>query len=54
MSVSRQVATEVEDLAFGTQLVVRLNYSTEVVRGSSSDRAEIYGCTHKSNLSVFS
>ena len=31
VSVSRVVATEVEDLARGTQLVVRLNYSQKLL-----------------------
>ena len=54
VSASRKVATEVEDFALGIQWVVRLNWSTEVVRSSSCDEAEIYRCRHKSNLSCFS
>ena len=53
-SVNRQVATQAEVLALGTQLVLRLNYSTEVARSSSSELSKIYGWRHKSNVYLYS
>ena len=46
MSGNREVATKTEVLALGTQLVLRLNYSMEVARSSSSELAKIYGWRH--------
>ena len=54
MSVNREIATQAEVLAMGTQLVLRLNFSMEVAKSSSSELAKIYGWRHKSNVYLYS